>query len=365
MVLYVHVVSSSHFHKANTGYSSSLDFLVASQAPGQLRDLAKYDEECPRIPILLSRGSVFVEGMPTIGFVGFYEGPYWSVMEQQARLIAETWTTEAQTNMARSYNDKIYQRDDAENMRAALKAKSLQVPQFWQADYVGLVEEFARHNNVARNDTTFGAGAGPAFSARYCSDTTDVEAQSAINEVASLIEASKTEAKFVAAAAFRSMQGIWTLSRTISSRKASMPGGTFHGSAHFHPRFPTDATFSTEYLYVEEGTLVLDNGASFPASRRYIYRYNEVTDRISAWFTSDDGFSVGALFNTWMFEKPTEQFGGWVAKGKHWCEPDNYVNLCEFKFRGAAIQEFSIRYEVEGPNKDYTHQSRYVRPIME
>jgi hypothetical protein len=347
-----------------TGYSSSPHFLLCSRDPGQVRHRAQYDEECPRVPLLLSRGSVFVEHMPTIGFVGYYEGPYWSVMEQQARLIADTWTTEAYTNMARSHTDIVYQRDDAENMRAAMKVKSLQVPQFWQADYVGLVEEFARHNSITRHDTTFGAQAGPAFSARYCSDTTDAEATSVINEVASLIQASKTEAKFVAAAVFGSMQGIWTLSRTISSRKSSMPGGTFSGSAHFHPRLPTDATFSSEYLYIEDGALVLDNGASFPASRRYIYRYSEVTDSISAWFADDDGFSVGALFNTWVFESPTGQFEGWVARGEHWCEPDNYINLCEFKFRGAAIQTFSIRYEVEGPNKDYSHQSRYVRPAV-
>lgn len=355
-----HIIASAIIEA--TGYSSSLDFLVASYAPGQLRDLADYDEECPRIPLLLSRGSVFVEGMPTIGFVGFYEGPYWSVMEQQARLIAETWTAEAQTNTAPSYSDKIYQRDDAENMRAAIKAKSMQVPQFWQADYVGLVEEFARHNGVNRNDTSFSAGAGPAISARYCSDSTNDEATSVIDEVAELIKASQTSSKFVAAAIFRGMQGIWTLSRKIASRNASMSGGTFQGTAHFHPRFPTDATYSAEYLYIEEGTLILDNEASFPASRRYIYRYNEVTDKISAWFTDEDGESVGALFNTWVFEKPSGENKGWVAKGEHWCEPDNYINLCEFRFRGAALDVFNIKYEVEGPNKGYSHQSRYVRP---
>jgi hypothetical protein len=348
-----------------TGYTSSHHFLVCPSDPGQVRQRAQYDEECPRIPLLLSRGSVFVEHMPTMAFVGFYEGPYWSVMEQQARLIAETWTTEAQTYMPRSHSDSIFKQDDAENMRAAMKAKSLQVPQFWQAGYVGLVEEFARHNNITRNDIIFGSGAGPAFSARYCSDVADTEAMSVINEVASIIGASKTEAKFVAAAVFRSMQGVWTLSRTISSRKASMPGGTFNGSAHFHPRFPTDAAFASEYLYIEEGTLTLDSGASFPASRRYIYRYNEVTDKISAWFADEDGVGVGALFNTWVFERPTGQFEGWVARGEHWCEPDNYTNLCEFKFRGAAIQEFGIRYEVEGPSKDYSHQSRYVRHAVE
>jgi hypothetical protein len=306
---------------------------------------------------------VFTKSIPTLGFVGFYEGPYWSVMEQQARLLVETWSTETPV-MSRNRAGKIFQFDDAENMRAAMKAKSLQVPQFWQADYVGLVEEIARHTGVSRNDRMFGDRAGPAFPARYCGDSANDEATSVVNEVSELFKASQNEAKFVAAAVFRGMQGIWTISRRISSHKVSMPGGTFNGTAHFHPRFPTDATFVAEYLYIEEGTLALESGPSLPATRRYIYRYNEAEDKISAWFADEDGENVGRLFNTWQFEEPSSGHLGWVARGHHWCDPDTYKNTCGFRFKGAMLDNFSIMYEVEGPNKDYSHHSTYARPTV-
>ncbi|KAL5122043.1 hypothetical protein ACEQ8H_000260 [Pleosporales sp. CAS-2024a] len=341
-----------------TGYSSSIPYLTSYINPNILVD---FDPTCPRVPLILSRGSVFAKGASTLAFVGFYEGPYWSVMEQQARLIVDTWTTETATAVS-SRVGKIYQYDDAENMRAAIKAKSLQVPQFWQADYVGLVEEFARCNGVIRNDDTLGDHTGPAFPARYCSDNTNDQASQAVVEVTELIKASQSDAKFVAAAVFRGMQGIWSMSRKITSRKSSMPGGTFEGMAHFHPRFPTDAAYAAEYLYIEEGALKLDNGASFPATRRYIYRYNEATDKISAWFAEEDGASVANLFNTWTFEEPSGLFVGWVAKGHHWCDPDTYKNTCEFRFKGAMLEQFNIVYQVEGPNKDYSHDSTYTRP---
>ncbi|KAH3955023.1 hypothetical protein HBH98_036080 [Parastagonospora nodorum] len=340
-----------------TGYSSSIEYL---------RDCkpliaSAYDSECPRIPLKLSRGCVFAQEVPTLGFVGFYEGPYWSVMEQQARLLVETWTSET-PEMARNRDGKIFQTDDAENMRAAIKVKSLQVPQFWQADYVGLVEDFARHTGVVRNDSTFGDGTGPVFAARYCGDSRNEQALAVVAEVAELIKTSQSHARFVAAAVFRGMQGVWTISRKIGSHKHGISGGSFEGTAHFHPRFPSDATYAAEYLYIEDGSFVMETGLSFPATRRYIYRYNEVTDKISAWFAEDDGETVGRLFNTWDFEEPSSSFVGWVARGHHWCDPDTYKATCEFRFKGATLEGFSIEYDVEGPNKDYTHQSKYVRP---
>jgi len=105
----------------------------------------------------------------------------------------------------------------------------------------------------------------------------------------------------------------------------------------------------------------MDTGYSFPATRRYVYRYNESTDKITAWFADEDGESVGALFNTWDFYAPDDAYHGWMAKGHHWCDPDTYRNTCEFRFRGAGLQTFGITYEVEGPKKDYSHESWYER----
>ncbi|KAH7401730.1 hypothetical protein DE146DRAFT_440333 [Phaeosphaeria sp. MPI-PUGE-AT-0046c] len=341
-----------------TGFETNLEFL-----DDDVKQLLAYEKSCPRVPLLLSRGSIFAPKIPTIAFVGFYEGPYWGVMELQARLIVDTWARVKREDSMRDHEDKLYQQNDAEVMRRALEARSLQVPQFWMADYVGLVEELARRTGVKRNDSPLGHAKGPAFPSRYI-DSTDADARVVVDEVAEIVQGSVSSSKFVAAAVFRGMQGMWTLKRKIDTRKASSPGGSFSGTAHFHPRQPTGDAYSAEYLYQEQGTFAMDNGLVFPASRRYIYRYNEAADRITAWFADEDGKSVGALFNTWEFSAPSLSHTGWVAKGYHWCDPDKYRNICEFIFKGASLQSFDITYEVEGPNKDYSHHSCYARPEL-
>lgn len=303
-------------------------------------------------------------------------------MELQARLLVEQWS-QPDSNQQNSQIRNLQQQNDATGMRNAMKARSLQVPQFWMMDYVGLVEELTRATDTSRADSPFGGQAGPAFASRYGSATKHPEADTVVQEVVKILNASRKAAKFVAAAVFRGMQGIWELRRKIDSRNTAAPGGSFHGTAHFHPRVPTDATYAAEYLYIEEGTFKMDTGLSFPATRRYVYRYNEITDKITAWFADEDGLSVGALFNTWQFSPPEDSYHGWMATGHHWCDPDTYKNTCEFRFRGAAVQSFGIVYQVEGkcrlcplihccmtdpqtgPHKDYSHESWYERPKAE
>jgi hypothetical protein len=282
-------------------------------------------------------------------------------MELQARLIAETWSTDS----AATRDEGIYQRTDAEAMRRAIKERSLQVPQFWMMDYVGLVEEFARLTGTRRNDSSFGGQSGPVFPSRYASLPADSDAASVVKDVTDIMKAPPTDTRFVAPAVFRGLQGAWSINRRIASR-TSTPCGTFNGTAHFHPRTPTHPKYASECLYIEEGTFAMDTGLSFPASRRYIYRYNEAQDKITSWFAGDDGLSVGALFNTWEFWHPSTEGldGGWRARGSHWCDPDTYKNDCEFRFNGARLENFCISYEANGPNKNYSHESWYERAVV-
>jgi len=343
-----------------TGYKVDLGWLDT-----RVRDLLNDDNDAApnmRIPYLLSRGSVLASQVPTIGFVGFYEGPYWGVMELQAQFLAQTWAQLKPTKPMDLPDRDVYKSDATKQMRVAMKEKPLQIPQFWMADYVGLMEEFARETKTTRDDSAFKGQTGPAFPSRYQGIESSPEAKEVIKEVADIIRASNEDARFVAAAVFTGMQGIWNLTRKIESR-TNTPGGTFTGTAHFHPREPTSAAYYTaEYLYVEEGTFTMDTGLSFPATRRYAYRYNEAADKITAWFVDEDNETVSTLFNTWNFFAPQDKKRGWMAKGHHWCDPDTYRNTCEFRFRGAKIGRFMIQYQVEGPKKDYSHESWYKRP---
>lgn len=338
-----------------TGYKTDLDYLH-----GTPKGFLYPEPSCPRIPFLLTRSSMLSDN-PTLGFVGFYEGPYWGVMEVQARYIANSWF-ELTPDLMKPTKASLNQLDTTERMRHQLLfGGALQVPQFWMADYVGIVEEIARDAGVTRTDAAFSGQKGPVFPSRYQVPGTDGEADVVVQEVASVLKASDKDAKFVAAAVFRAMQGVWSLHRNIATRNET-PGGVLTGTAQFHPRAPTDPAYAAEYLYIEEGTFKMDNGFTFPATRRYVYRYNEATDKITAWFADEDGESTGAFFNAWEFYAPADERHGWMAKGHHWCDPDTYKSGCEFKFRGANLQSFGITYEVAGPKKDYSHESWYERP---
>lgn len=337
-----------------TGFQSHLEYLST-----EVKQALEYDPESLRVPFILSRGSIFNENVPKIAFVGFYEGPYWGVMSMQAKIIAQHWGTEATSSIQKGKLDTA----DSRSVREAIKDKKLSVPQFWMADYVGLVEELARDAGLRRDDSALGEG-GPVFPSRYQERGENVgENEVVVNEVSTVLQLSKKEGLFVAAAAFRAMQGTWTLQRKIDSRHSSLPGGWFKGTARFHPRSPTDNVYSAEYLYTEEGKLTMHNGMSFPATRRYVYRYSERDDAISTWFAEEDGLTAGNLFNKWEFYAPSDVEHGWLAKGHHWCSPDTYKSNCEFRFRGASLESFGITYDVSGPKKDYTHETWYSRQL--
>jgi cation diffusion facilitator CzcD-associated flavoprotein CzcO len=343
-----------------TGFQVHLDYLDAD-----VKQALDYDPTCHRLPFLLSRGSIFNPNIPELAFIGFYEGPYWGIMEMQAHLVAQKWATDSMT-----FPTDV---EETNRVREALKNRDLSVPQFWMPDYVGMMEEFSRHAGIPRTDTPFFAEqTGPAFPARYTAplaSTTpnNIEAETTIRDALDALNTTST--RFVAAATFRALQGPWTLRRKITSRHPSAPGGNFTGTAHFHPRYPTAPGFDAEYLYIEEGTFTMDNGFKFPATRRYVYRYAEQQGKISTWFVDEDRESAERVFNELVFERPLKEGGeedterGWLAKSEHWCEPDSYNTRCEFRFRGAGLAAFGVVYVVSGPQKDYEHESWYERPV--
>ncbi|KAI9662206.1 MAG: hypothetical protein M1829_006188 [Trizodia sp. TS-e1964] len=182
-----------------------------------------------------------------------------------------------------------------------------------------------------------------------------------------------TPSHLVASAAFRAMQGNWKLSRVLKSAMPTFPSGTFTGSASFHPRPPSHPLFHSEYLYIEEGSLVTEQGLVMKGSRRYVYRYNEREHKISAWFVKpDDAETVDYLFHQLEILLPevTEAPSGpevsppppgWTAKGYHLCVKDDYHSEYLFRFCGINLATFNIVHRVDGPNKSYITDTSFVR----
>jgi hypothetical protein len=71
-----------------TGYSPHAAISWLSK---EVLDILNYDEISMRLPIICEQGTVFQPAISNLAFVGFYEGPYWGIMEMHARLIARQW----------------------------------------------------------------------------------------------------------------------------------------------------------------------------------------------------------------------------------------------------------------------------------
>lgn len=317
-------------------------------------------------------------------------------MELQARAIAARWAEvgnekpadahvhgnrktessgEASTEEGRDSNTEL---GWLRTLRGAVLQCSTSVPQYWMGDYVGIMESLAANLSITRDDSGFSGRAGPCIPARYAdgagADRRDAQLQ--LEDLRSTLSATKHNARFVAAAAFRGLQGKWALRRRLDSKLAGFPSGKLDGRADFFSRLPTASGFDAEYLYVESGTFTLENGMQLSATRRYVYRYREDKDQISVWFVKEDGRSVDYLFNEMRFRpsrEPSERGDqgaeardrnvdrGWIAMGDHLCEKDMYESEAEFMFRGARLPTFCIKHVVKGPRKDYISETWYDR----
>ena len=355
-----------------TGFSpqASLNWL-----PKDVLATLQHDGNNNRMPLILQHGSYCHSELPNLGFIGFYEGPYWGIMEMQAHLLVGKWTNDINDDTSKAPTNphaEEIERQQMLAMRTALEHEPESFSQFWMGDYVGFMETFARDLLITRTELDgFDGRAGPSVPARYPhAGDHATEIIKSLVDLDGTLHKMATEAAFVANAAFRAMQGTWSVRRVLKSAIPTYPSGRFTGIAAFHPRRPTDKLYDAEYLYVEDGELVTDNSLTMRGSRRYVYRYQARSDVISAWFVKpDDGKSVDYFFHKLQFHvsnegrrNPSAEEKGWSATGHHLCVVDDYNSSYLFQFHGAALRRFMIRYQVKGPKKDYSSETWYERP---
>jgi hypothetical protein len=127
--------------------------------------------------------------------------------------------------------------------------------------------------------------------------------------------------------------------RQISSLKDSLPSGSVEGHVEFLPL--EDDTL----LYKEQGTFYTDTGLALNVTSSYIWH-----------FTSEEALAIyfvkpGTQYRDYLFLKLEDSL-----TGVHPCGKDLYHAHFEFP----TMQEFLIRYRVEGPLKDYTSDTLYT-----
>ncbi|KAF2094086.1 hypothetical protein NA57DRAFT_47139 [Rhizodiscina lignyota] len=326
----------------------------------EIRQDLQEDTHSFRVPLMLHQHAIFNAAHPDLAFVGFYEGPYWGVMEMQAREIARRWSP----NATEEESKLNYDEPDLEKLRLAVLQGVSNVPQFWMGDYLGVMEALAERHGIKRNDEGFGHRSGPISAARYSKSTDDqAEVQKSLLDLRNTLTASAEQNRFVSAAIFRGLQGKWSITRNLTSFLPGFPSGTLFGSAYFHPRSPTSQNYDAEYLYIEDGTLNTQNGLTLKANKRYAYRYSEAKDQISVWFVKDDGKTIDYFFHDVTLSPKTtgSHKKGWQAAGTHLCDKDNYDSAYEFRFSGATLQQVTVKFIVKGPKKDYISETRFER----
>lgn len=319
--------------------------------------------------------------VPNLGFVGFYRSPYWGVMQMQARFLSELWSPDAKPP---NFQQKLS--EDTSIQRTLSLRNDPRLSQFPMGDYAYLMQEFSTalsipisspittnlpplsHNDLPLNTLT---------PARYSLNNPD--AATLLADTASTAEAGLTTPKFVSRAVFRSLLGTWRLERDLKSKLPTHPSGHFSGTAQFLLRSRTSdglqcATSSPppptidedptawEYLYIEDGEFKTEQGFGFRATRRYVYRYDEATDKLSVWFAHPEQQKrADYLFHEVEFQQADKDSDGWSAKSGHLCIDDYYDVKYNFKFKAVNLKRWTVAYTVNGPKKDYTIRGAYTR----
>ncbi|KAF2652545.1 hypothetical protein K491DRAFT_695501 [Lophiostoma macrostomum CBS 122681] len=347
-----------------TGFQPHVNYLSED-----VRRALGHDPKNKRIPLLLSHGSVFNKNIPELAFIGFYEAPYWGVMEAQANLLASSWDSES----PEIYD--LYDVKKARDTHRAIEKQDSDIPQSWMGDYVGHMEQISRMAHILHNNLVFTDPTGYVYPARYINSWCDQSgAEQTIQSVIKAVDAAENKAGFVAAAAFRALQGRWNLRRISAQQQLAYEGHT----ATFHPRIPPHHTrYVAEHLYVEVGMAKrLEDSLSdrhiLPVRQQWVFRYDESQDTISLWTVSkEDQKSAADLVGNLEFEKSTAPDRGWKATVSGLLasnlnhDKDHNKFEFEFRFRGSTLAEFSVLREITVIGKHTTARTLtyYARPV--
>lgn len=356
--------------------------------PNDVLEMLKYSPSHPALLLALGFHGTYHPDVPDIGFVGFYRGAFWGVIQMQARFLAALWSSEGQSETLR----QKLSADDSIQKTLSLRDDP-RLSQFPMGDYPFLMQEFAEALSLditpplavdAPNLTTNGLPLEIFAPSRYSPEDEDGEdnanAKKLMHDAAIVLQDGLTTPRFVSRAVFRSLLGTWKLERDLKSKLPTHPSGHFSGTAQFLLRSRTKEGVqcttkegkaplcedgeSYEYLYIEDGDFKTEQGFGFRATRRYIYRYDEASDAITVWFAKpDDNKRVDYFFHEIEFDEPPAGGHklGWPAKSGHLCIDDYYNVKYNFVFEAVNLESWVCAYSVNGPQKDYTIHGTYTR----
>ncbi len=143
---------------------------------------------------------------------------------------------------------------------------------------------------------------------------------------------------------FEIFRGKWEISRLITH---NFSGETYtaNGYAEFARSGSSNTIKYTEKLRVQN---VLDS-EFFTSNQEYLYTYNNELNILEKYFSDERPFYTFSIT-----ESSGQQF---LAYGNHLCNHDIYK--AEYQF--TTKESFSIKYTVNGPEKNYNIYTLYIR----
>ena len=140
---------------------------------------------------------------------------------------------------------------------------------------------------------------------------------------------------------FKKLPGTWIFERTLNNLLQPQSSGVVNGHAKFIPVHGTQNLIH----YLETGIFETKGGAKYPITKEYFFAFNEQTHNIEKYF-AEHGAKSGLFYVL-----------GQDLSGEHLCVKDNYK--ARYNYLDDDFQEFSINYEVTGPQKNYSSETRY------
>jgi len=333
---------------ACTGYQSQLDFLEP-----EILNALKYDQDDRSAPLTLCYDA-FHPKVPGLGFVGMYKGPYFGVMDLQARLLAGLFSREVDLD-ENSISEALAESQEIRKIAASNRAH------FPRYDYVGFMDALASQLKLVPPGAYGATGAVVSPPHYQPSENIAAKCQAAIDQEflvskdANIIicEGSVNMARV----ALSALIGKWKFERTITQFNTKdapqRVTGTIDFSHILPPKKVVDSNDSTKQewnnvLYDESGIFNIA-GKELEVFRKYEYEYKD-DGSLEIYFVEYG--KRAHLFLSLKFSK-VEEDGYWIATNDHLCIKDLYSATFKIAFDGISARHVTMNYRVRGPNKDY------------
>lgn len=291
------------------------------------------------MPVLLHE-TVWAKGVDGLAFVGFYRGPYFGVMELQARWAAGVFAGDIAAPLPAEIDKGV---SAAREIRQTVPR-----PQFPYANYVGLADGLAKrvgcYPELSASDPFYsrvydGCLVPSHFrlSGKHSNRAVAEQVIESIPYIKSSIDLKNI---------FNQLLGDWALERHIQTPEGN---AVLNGECIF-------TKIDDARLLCNESGILSINGKQIDTNRSYIYAFED--DRVTILY--NDPHRKGDVLHDLTFQKQGHDY---VATHCHLCGQDTY----DLTFTMLPDDSIRMNYVVKGPHKDYAMQSvlsRIPRPFI-